>query len=456
MRIELFFRDFVQQKPIQIIHKLTLDKTLSGKQTLSAETLVELYLNADIATHINVTPKLENDDLKITSTCVHPPIKLEPDLGNIFDVKNTTSSSISTIKLNKLKLEATEISNEAPKELLNGHVKTEKLQGISKPETEDEELQKDLLEALRHDHEYCTPLISNEKNKANNQAKIILPYFSAKRNEPHKKLEVEFFKCQFRNVQKAVEFLLNKLPLIDQRVRYVEYKKAFPFMSESINEWNKMHFVKQRYKLWSRSKFISNLIKRSKKFEDSQLWTTKEILIFSKEFGYCNVSCETDLSSGQREGDTLKTIESSISTISINSNVKNWLNKYESSIHTKDYNSDEIIDITDEEGVSPSNVKTKLLQNCDNEKNMEQEFVNSACKNIGVHLKPEEIFPGEHFLFFLLLLIDNFILFHRNFLFSSQHSLSYSLKMFLRRFTKKSDRDTQVSDEWVRFYIKFE
>jgi len=49
MRIQLFFQDHLQQKPVQLMHKLVLDKTMCGLHTMGAETTVEIWLRAEQA-----------------------------------------------------------------------------------------------------------------------------------------------------------------------------------------------------------------------------------------------------------------------------------------------------------------------------------------------------------------------------------------------------------------------
>ncbi|XP_019845204.2 uncharacterized protein LOC105224210 isoform X1 [Bactrocera dorsalis] len=48
MRIQLFFHEHLQQKPVQLIHNVVLDRTLSGMHTLGSETLMEIWLRSDI------------------------------------------------------------------------------------------------------------------------------------------------------------------------------------------------------------------------------------------------------------------------------------------------------------------------------------------------------------------------------------------------------------------------
>ncbi|XP_017060583.1 uncharacterized protein LOC108100950 [Drosophila ficusphila] len=49
MRIQLFFQDHLQQKPVQLMHTVVLDKTMCGLHTMGAETTVEIWLKAEQA-----------------------------------------------------------------------------------------------------------------------------------------------------------------------------------------------------------------------------------------------------------------------------------------------------------------------------------------------------------------------------------------------------------------------
>ncbi|XP_039479429.1 uncharacterized protein LOC120444012 [Drosophila santomea] len=46
MRIQLFFQEQLQQKPVQLMHTVVLDKTMCGLHTMGAETTVEIWLRA--------------------------------------------------------------------------------------------------------------------------------------------------------------------------------------------------------------------------------------------------------------------------------------------------------------------------------------------------------------------------------------------------------------------------
>ncbi|KAG4076946.1 hypothetical protein HA402_015933 [Bradysia odoriphaga] len=45
IRVQLYFHEIINQKPLQIIHNLILDKKMTGLQTMGAETVVEVWLD---------------------------------------------------------------------------------------------------------------------------------------------------------------------------------------------------------------------------------------------------------------------------------------------------------------------------------------------------------------------------------------------------------------------------
>ncbi|KAH8355848.1 hypothetical protein KR200_005028 [Drosophila serrata] len=49
MRIQLFFQEALQEKPVQLMHTVILDKSMSGLHTMGAETTVEIWLRAEQA-----------------------------------------------------------------------------------------------------------------------------------------------------------------------------------------------------------------------------------------------------------------------------------------------------------------------------------------------------------------------------------------------------------------------
>ncbi|XP_034474741.1 uncharacterized protein LOC117781958 [Drosophila innubila] len=54
LRIQLYFQDHLQQKPVQLMHNIVLDKTMCGLHTMGGETTVEVWLRSNA----NATPEI--------------------------------------------------------------------------------------------------------------------------------------------------------------------------------------------------------------------------------------------------------------------------------------------------------------------------------------------------------------------------------------------------------------
>ncbi|XP_037035814.1 uncharacterized protein LOC119073993 [Bradysia coprophila] len=57
IRVQLYFHEIINQKPLQIIHNLILDKKMTGLQTMGAETVVEVWLDLPIRNSDHETEK---------------------------------------------------------------------------------------------------------------------------------------------------------------------------------------------------------------------------------------------------------------------------------------------------------------------------------------------------------------------------------------------------------------
>ncbi|XP_017068560.2 uncharacterized protein LOC108106160 [Drosophila eugracilis] len=77
MRIQLFFQDYLQQKPVQLMHTVVLDKTRCGLHTMGAETTVEIWLRTEQAlTKQKSVKSPPTSNLPLASAA--PPIAAEP------------------------------------------------------------------------------------------------------------------------------------------------------------------------------------------------------------------------------------------------------------------------------------------------------------------------------------------------------------------------------------------
>lgn len=117
IRVQLFFDGVYQQKPIQIIHNIVLDKKMTGFQTMGAETMVEMYLHKISP---DILPPLRNDNL-----IVIPEFEVKKEPEN--ELNGETATSIhNNLFSNNCTSEITEPNSEVPSEILNGvNIKSE-------------------------------------------------------------------------------------------------------------------------------------------------------------------------------------------------------------------------------------------------------------------------------------------------------------------------------------------
>uniref|UniRef100_A0A1A9WFY5 YEATS domain-containing protein n=1 Tax=Glossina brevipalpis TaxID=37001 RepID=A0A1A9WFY5_9MUSC len=104
------------------------------------------------------------------------------------------------------------------------------------------------------------------------------------------KLENNFLKQNFINMRGAVEYLLRRLQLIANK--YIVEAKAFPFVSQTAQEFQLLTAFKQRSCEWLRAKAIANLIRQHKdlqkleKASKATFWSTREIAEFARQYAY--------------------------------------------------------------------------------------------------------------------------------------------------------------------------
>ncbi|XP_016979634.1 uncharacterized protein LOC108044973 [Drosophila rhopaloa] len=77
MRIQLFFQEHLQQKPVQLMHTVVLDKTMCGLHTMGAETTVEIWLKAEQAVTKRKSVKAATTP-NLSPTKAAPPVATSP------------------------------------------------------------------------------------------------------------------------------------------------------------------------------------------------------------------------------------------------------------------------------------------------------------------------------------------------------------------------------------------
>ncbi|KAL5290213.1 YEATS2 family protein [Megaselia abdita] len=91
VRIQLFFHSNLHQKPLHFVHNLILDKTLTGLQTMGAETLVEVWLRDNRPKDYTTSLRSSNTP----GTCITANEGLPLDTTNFLDrIGNKIESSV--------------------------------------------------------------------------------------------------------------------------------------------------------------------------------------------------------------------------------------------------------------------------------------------------------------------------------------------------------------------------
>ncbi|ALC38974.1 D12 [Drosophila busckii] len=63
IRLQLYFQEHLQQKPVQLMHNIVLDKTMCGLHTMGGETTVEVWLRANSESNANAKTNLRHTQM---------------------------------------------------------------------------------------------------------------------------------------------------------------------------------------------------------------------------------------------------------------------------------------------------------------------------------------------------------------------------------------------------------
>lgn len=375
IRLMVHFYKHVQQKPVQIIHSLVLDKKFTGHQTMCAETILEMWINNSLLYTMNENlPTLKKLELKSINFCDE---KLEEDF-----LKHPRI-------IVKTELEFPDVLNKIIKELKpTNENKNESLHIIRSQN-----------ETFIDDHDYSVrPVPLEIQIKKEPESYPVKLY----QNE----ILIEFQKVNPSSTSEAVKFLLKKMPLINPRVADSIFKSNFPFAMESEIEWKQMSSIKQKTKQWFRANLIRKMLEQHSALTND-MWSTREIATFIRTHGYDKNQLTTVSQFSKNSHQNLRNIvQHEINkekyphrSMTACFELKQWLNSHQrlfipTNIIEDDIN---IVDCVEENVISKTTHATEIKLNImPLNKNilLESKFVTSACAEIGIQLKPEEILPG--------------------------------------------------------------
>ncbi|KAG8039473.1 hypothetical protein G9C98_008116 [Cotesia typhae] len=203
------------------------------------------------------------------------------------------------------------------------------------------------------------------------------------------RLRDSFMELKETDVEKIVSFLAKRLPIVTPEAQDVEFKKSFPYVCQTVEEFLGFNVGKQRSVEWYRAKKIRNMLKFKVKKEE--IWTTKEILLWCRFQGFTAMRPLINSVKGERE---------EVNTCTESRELVEWIRKMKSSGEEKEQV--DIIDIEgddddrdDDESEAVEENKGEFVRLKMNEEESKMNFfVNETARQVGVTLAEEEIEEG--------------------------------------------------------------
>ncbi|XP_055690828.1 uncharacterized protein LOC129794196 [Lutzomyia longipalpis] len=172
-----------------------------------------------------------------------------------------------------------------------------------------------------------------------------------------------FNSIPFTNVRAAAEFLLRRLPLVCPDFQQDSPSMwSFPFVCLSEIFFKNLHSAKRFSNEWFRAKFICRLLCNHPNLRNSNVWTTKEIILFSRKHCYVPRSIRENASSPDFKNflkEEIKWEKFPSSTSTTSSKIRTWLS-FQNLPRKKDDKGEEFIDIED---IPESKNSTRRLEN---------------------------------------------------------------------------------------------
>lgn len=374
VRIQLLFHPHVQHKPLQFTHNLVLDKTLTGLQTMGAETLVEIWLkdgsfkdaSSDAMTKIPESKPAKGAQDTIRS----PPVVVPQENTHIDQLKTLKSFARGKPK---------QVFQRDGKMYIVDPLQTRlKKQSLLKPQVSLLRSQSPRSTKLPHiDHDYIKLSSSNDHNFT-------------------RELEFQFESIKFVDPRYAIDFLLRKLPLVSPKAN-----DCYPFIVPCLEDYRKLGLAKRFTHEWLRAKYIAKCISRHSSLKKGTQWTTKEVFVYARKYPYLPVIQNVGVLPIDDRPSAFSNSPSMTQTLSSSDTVYSFITSIDSKIdktHPKAYK--KIIDVHQMNSQSNKKIDTTQLQSVDRKKlfmgihdNLETEslLVNSLTHDIGIRLENESI-----------------------------------------------------------------
>lgn len=277
LRLQLYFHSYLQQKPIQIFHKLVLDKRHTGLQTMGAETLVEIWLSTGADTDAcEIDEEQRNDTAKIQIKEEPAEVKAEDAKVEKSNLPSTTvlseadaaparkkflkfvdkSGRVSLLemiadsnnpKVFKLALPRAQQTEATAKACPVGATSSPVPSATKKTQQSLLKPQVSLLKSNVHAIARNV-LVANIDGLKDRKIRVFLPKDEAS-NEvltAENKFERNFCQTKFSHETAAVRWTLKRLPLFLERANQRPLLQSFPFILQHVEAFTQLTLPQQR------------------------------------------------------------------------------------------------------------------------------------------------------------------------------------------------------------------
>ncbi|XP_034191694.2 YEATS domain containing 2 homolog D12 isoform X1 [Osmia lignaria lignaria] len=218
--------------------------------------------------------------------------------------------------------------------------------------------------------------------------------------------------AKIANIQGLLRFIIRRMPMITRDALDYDYRRLHPYACSSEEEFFQYNYAKRNACEWNRAKMIRGFIKK-RSFTEEELWSIKEIMIWSRLHGYTPLRSDFPIRSlHQQKNLPDSTIVESIFTCTEPDTFSKWLQTYparhndhlfHSNLQANEIDTEvDVVNVDD----SMNNIKrekkgsnevtdTKIAaMNLDTKSVPLYNFVHETAREIGVELVSEEIVPN--------------------------------------------------------------
>lgn len=271
IRVQLHFIN-PNQRPIDIIHNLKLDKTKTGQQMLGAETIVDIELERssvkdDKKLHVKFTT---NDNSDLLNHALKNYIATKSDLSTLYckkEVDNSSEHKYKSTTLNGLVESSKRFTEnvDSESEVVAKPTKTGVVYHIDIPAVDPDE-----IVMLDHCYDHCV-VVSRKR---------------------HYTIGGTLSKPSHDVVDQYMHKLVRLLPLVGEKC------SSTPFTASSVEEYYKWQVGKQRAAEWMRAKSLRGLVidQLSSLSGNYVIPSTRDIVYWCRRSGYTPLDISTNSS----------------------------------------------------------------------------------------------------------------------------------------------------------------